>query len=614
MINQSDLKNVRYQAQLDRVREFSRMHQLSSGMREKLHGYHELLFSVNRGFDLHQIAMMFPSSVQKEVFHEEHAPRLRAVPMFRSTECDEVFISALARELRVQVLLDGDYAFKAGEPGDRMYFLKTGYVQITGASSDLVVATVGPGGYFGELALFAAIQTLHHQQDPTGAKKAAFSSEKMFKRSGAARGLSDCILVILMKHDFQVIAERLRIDVQSMMRVATEELRTRRPSFLSAQSGDLPGGLPSEHTHMRRRASRTGNSLNVGVTCVSSATAVRSSSPNSVASAEVEPEGVTWPRSASAPFKRRGTASTTGINSLTSMNVGGIAMHVAMDGMPLTSGSQHGSQLWTRSSGSGLPPTEEHATVTEGGSRRTRKRLPSHDGELAGVDFRERRRASAPDLSGLTIGKFVQKAMLSSPVDSRNSSGTASPRPASPPGEPGGSNTPPSASGLRRPSRDDGPRVRRPSCGGSDNDFSLESLHAPHLLSPEVQRVREAHACSSLARRGEALPSRGSPPRLSPKLNHDDIASYAVPQLATAPAAATSPLQSTERESSRFRERKTSGGDACGVSRSLSRLVASVPGMPSAERRSSNTERRGSSTAPKPTKESSSSSYFSTFM
>ena len=32
----------------------------------------------------------------------------------------------------MQVLLDGDYAFRTGEVGDRMYFLKTGFVQITG--------------------------------------------------------------------------------------------------------------------------------------------------------------------------------------------------------------------------------------------------------------------------------------------------------------------------------------------------------------------------------------------------------------------------------------------------------------------------------------------------
>ena len=182
------------------------------------------------------------------------------------------------------MLLDGDYAYKTGEPGDRMYFLKTGYVQITGPNTDLVVATIGSGGYFGELALFAAIQNISRQQDP-GAQ--AYSAEKMFKRSGAARALSDCILVILMKHDFEVIAERLRINVihlpppmhgsslrlsgslrvgacalhawrvrcvcgaqvQRMMGVATEELRCRRPSFLSMEGHAISNGTPTRaHT------------------------------------------------------------------------------------------------------------------------------------------------------------------------------------------------------------------------------------------------------------------------------------------------------------------------------------------------------------------------------
>jgi len=259
MINQSDVKNARYQTQLERVREFSTLHKLSDTMHDKLIGYHELVFSINHGVDLHQVASMFPGSVQQEVFFEEHAPRLRLVPMFQHSECDEIFIAALSRELRVQVLLDGDFAYKTGEVGDRMYFLKTGYMQIYGPKTDLVVATIGPGGYFGELALFSAIQDLNLSRasmGPNDGAREVFSSDKMFKRSGSARSLSDCILIILMKHDFQVIAERLRIDVQRMMAVATEVVRCRRPSFLTRESMLRPS---TPELKRMRRPSHNGN-------------------------------------------------------------------------------------------------------------------------------------------------------------------------------------------------------------------------------------------------------------------------------------------------------------------------------------------------------------------
>ena len=84
------------------------------------------MFSVNHGLDLYAIANQFPASVQQEVFYEEHRHRLLQVPMFRCLSKDDLFLAAIARALRVMVVLDGDNIFQAGEVGDRMYFIKKG--------------------------------------------------------------------------------------------------------------------------------------------------------------------------------------------------------------------------------------------------------------------------------------------------------------------------------------------------------------------------------------------------------------------------------------------------------------------------------------------------------
>ena len=134
VINRGDAAATRYSAQLDRINEFIRFHQLPPVIRDKLHGYHDLLFSINRGFDLQQIASIFPRNVQEDTFffmYEQVTLPLtasdccwllltasdccffftkqivRKVPMFNV--CDDNFIRTLVRLLKPQVLLGGDF-------------------------------------------------------------------------------------------------------------------------------------------------------------------------------------------------------------------------------------------------------------------------------------------------------------------------------------------------------------------------------------------------------------------------------------------------------------------------------------------------------------------------
>ena len=49
------------------------------------------------------------------------------------------------------MLLKGDCAFKLNDPGDSMYFLKKGAVQIT--NGGVIYCTLMPGSHFGELSM-----------------------------------------------------------------------------------------------------------------------------------------------------------------------------------------------------------------------------------------------------------------------------------------------------------------------------------------------------------------------------------------------------------------------------------------------------------------------------
>lgn len=140
VINKGDATSSRYEAQLESINEFIRFHRLPPSIRAKLHGYHDLLFSINRGFNLERIAAIFPRNVQEDTYFFMYERIVRRVPMFNAT--DDSFIRALVRLLKPQALLDGDYAFRQGEVGDTMYFVQHGIVQIGNTTFAVIYATL----------------------------------------------------------------------------------------------------------------------------------------------------------------------------------------------------------------------------------------------------------------------------------------------------------------------------------------------------------------------------------------------------------------------------------------------------------------------------------------
>ena len=80
---------------------------------------------------------------------------LRAVPIFESL--DDESARALCDLLTMEEYEAGQVLFRAGDAGDSMYLIEDGKVQISMRAADgeeLILAILGPGDFFGEMALF----------------------------------------------------------------------------------------------------------------------------------------------------------------------------------------------------------------------------------------------------------------------------------------------------------------------------------------------------------------------------------------------------------------------------------------------------------------------------
>ena len=82
------------------------------------------------------------------------ASALRALPLL--SDVDHEFLEALGRHLSVERFDKGDQIVREGDPGDKVYIISSGRVEITRANplgERSRVAVIGPGNFFGEIAL-----------------------------------------------------------------------------------------------------------------------------------------------------------------------------------------------------------------------------------------------------------------------------------------------------------------------------------------------------------------------------------------------------------------------------------------------------------------------------
>ena len=183
-------------------------------MRHKLTEYVTFSFGVSRGISIQEVTASLPETIRGEVLYLMHEQLLRKVPMFRDT--DDMFIKALVRTLQPQVLLRGDYLFRMNEPGDCMFFIKNGCVQIKNLDGTVVFASLMPGAFLGELSML------------TGQR-----------RSASAQAIADCMLFLMRTIDFDEVMKDFPSYLGSILEGAMERLEKTLDSNASTENTNL---------------------------------------------------------------------------------------------------------------------------------------------------------------------------------------------------------------------------------------------------------------------------------------------------------------------------------------------------------------------------------------
>ena len=101
--------------------------------------------------DFAELQDFLPSSLVKEIIFHQNKELLSG--MFKDFGSENL-IKELSAVLTTHIFLPEDYIINKGELGEEMYFIVQGSVAILAGDKQTVVARLGKGSYFGEIAIF----------------------------------------------------------------------------------------------------------------------------------------------------------------------------------------------------------------------------------------------------------------------------------------------------------------------------------------------------------------------------------------------------------------------------------------------------------------------------
>jgi voltage-gated potassium channel len=150
LITRADSARSAFDSKIERLNTFMKSKNMPDPLQKKILGYHEYLWQTGLGHDHETLLEDLSPGLRRAVgvFLNRHI--MEQIPMLRGAET--AVLHRLISGLTSVVYTPGDTIIHHGEPSSTMYLINRGEVEVLDPKKG-VVATLGEGEYFGELAL-----------------------------------------------------------------------------------------------------------------------------------------------------------------------------------------------------------------------------------------------------------------------------------------------------------------------------------------------------------------------------------------------------------------------------------------------------------------------------
>ncbi len=150
LVAHMDAAKVRFEELRNRVEAFMSHHRVPADMRHRVQAYFLYLWDSRRGYEDASALAMLPPNLRADLILWVNRELVEKVPWLKDASPE--FIRELVQCLKPQVALPAEDIFHVGAPGDDLYFILRGDVDILDGAGQRI-CRLAEGQFFGEMAL-----------------------------------------------------------------------------------------------------------------------------------------------------------------------------------------------------------------------------------------------------------------------------------------------------------------------------------------------------------------------------------------------------------------------------------------------------------------------------
>jgi voltage-gated potassium channel len=150
LLSNLDANRKRYYEQSEQISAFMQSRKIPRALQRRISDYYAYYWERHVGEDESAILDHLPPRLRAEVMMFLRRDVLSAAGIFGHADDDT--LRDLAKELRPMLFAPGDIVCRMGEPGDAMYFVNNGTLEVVNAEQR-TIALLEEGDMFGEIAL-----------------------------------------------------------------------------------------------------------------------------------------------------------------------------------------------------------------------------------------------------------------------------------------------------------------------------------------------------------------------------------------------------------------------------------------------------------------------------